>query len=315
MPTIHPGVVAPTPGAFKKITFVPKGELFAASDSISFGGRTMATLMLKKKTIKLYDESEWQYGYTATITYSSVEANMTMVKNAYLLTKQFNSLKAEDAATTNIFYFLDGNPRNVGCKYKYEIKKDSRILELTAQCYLTKADWDTLLGNVGASITGETGGSAVGITGGGYSRSKFVPPNWTSFQRTNSAGTAQFGANVDATFTLESYGDIDTDDVDRFTHTKHKFTATGRCTDASLNSIKAFNTDISEDCTDVYTDANGDTYTINHARSHNEVDIADNKREIGWTVTGSTIANPDEATPAFLSFTSTSLEITPWGDN
>lgn len=316
MATIHQGVNGGIPDRWKKITIVPAGEGFADADAFTFGAREGASMTSTESTYELYDQSKRQWGNVLMIDYKSVQANINMVRNAYLITNRQLNVKAEDAATSNIYYFITDTPINMGAKFKYTLNKSTRMIEVTLQTLVTKASWDTILGNVGASLTGESGGTPIGISGGGYIVANEVPPNWTSLTLTNSAGSAEFGANVDVSLELESFCDTaDTDDQSRFIHNKYKFTISGRCIDDSVNSDLAFNTDIAEDTTLVAVDANGDTYTFNHLRMNYKINKTDKGRFIAFSAMGSCIANPVEATPTSIIFTSTSITFNPLGDN
>lgn len=309
MSSPHLGVVVGKTARLDEILFAPTGELFSSADAVSFGYRELGLLTLEPKVISDFAKQEKQYAWLAKIQHTSFQATFAALRAAYLLSKGFVIARVREDVTQDKYYFInDPTPdsptgsTNLGLKFTYKHTVEKAILDIMAQGQLSQAQYDYLLGQVAATITGETGGATAGIPAGvtGYNEANFVPGNIRKMQITNSDGTALEGSILNFDFELTSMGEDDHDDQDRYTHNKYKYTLTGRSKSADPLNQKAWNLDTKGLTTIVVTDAIGRTITVNQARANATVTIGDNKRDIGFKYTGEVSQNRSESSPNCL---------------
>lgn len=312
----HTGVTSGKSARIKKLTFAPSGELFTGPDAASWGYREMASIVWEGKTVKDFSEANKEYVKKVTITHDSFQATFPALKLAYLYTKTKVICKAEDSATTDIFYFVDdptpltpAGSCNLGASFKYHHTVDKCILSFKAQGQMSLEQFDWQMDNVGATITGETGGATLGTTGNTFDETQFTPGNVRTFQITNSNGAGFIGSIKDFDFMFESFAEDDTDDLDRFIHNKFRYTLKCRSKNVTPAEMKEFNADAKGTTTILVTDMIGRTVTIYDARENNIFTLADNKRDAEVNCTGTATQNPDEGTPTSIVFGASSLEI------
>lgn len=287
--------------------FVPSGLAFAGADGTTFGDRKDAELIIDKKVVANFAESERQYAHKATITYNSLQGTYALLLDAYLMTKRFVICKFVEAASGIIYYFIDDptpasptGTTNLGLKFVYTHTLQDVVLQIIAQGQMSPLEYDYQISQAGASILGETGGATVGLTGGGYAVNKFIPGNHRTISITNSSGQGLIGSLKDVTFTLESFSDKDTDDRDRFVHNMYRYTQKGLIFNAESAEQGAFNTDVQEDTVIQSVDAVGRIININNARTTFKLTTGDKMRHIEFETKGVCCRNPNEAAPTSL---------------
>lgn len=272
-------------------------------------GRPLPTRMIEFTASFKCHENRFQDVMNAYY-YSNVQLGVTSGIQARIYLSDGKCLSFTAGTPVNGTPTVPTATQTIGCSFEFVDNKTERYIEYQLKVILTKAEYDLMVTNWGTPATGDTGGAVVGIVAGGYSQANvlangidhitiagvnvgIVDDSFTTSIKSRPMSTPEVrGRAVNRnTDVLIKFGLLETDSV-------------------ALNAMKV-SAVTDQAITVVYN--SGEIITANAGAVSAIGDFTDSEtdqRIVMFSLGGRYPNNPNEASPAFIDFKTSSTGIT-----